>query len=62
VSPGFPERDGIQGMRETAEWIQKYGGTVDLAIEDPDGGHGGFHRNPKNTNAALDVFDKLRLR
>ncbi len=55
-----PDRDGIQGMRETGEWIQKYGGIVDLAIEDPDSGHGGFHRNPKNTNAALDVFDKLR--
>lgn len=55
-----PERDGIQGMRETGEWIQKYGGTVDIAIEDPDSGHGGFHRNPKNTNAALDLFEKLR--
>jgi hypothetical protein len=56
-----PDRDGIQGMREAGEWIRKYGGTVDLAIEDPDSGHGGFHRNPQNTNAALNVFDKLRL-
>ena len=55
-----PDRDGIQGMRDAGEWIRKYGGTVELAIEDPDSAHGGFHRNPKNTEAALDVFDKLR--
>ncbi len=55
-----PERDGIQGMRETGKWIQRYGGTVELAIEDPDSGHGGFHRNPKNCDLALDVFDRLR--
>ena len=55
-----PDRDGFPAMRETGRWIQKYGGVVDLAIEDPDSGHGGFHRNPENTNAALDVFDKLR--
>ncbi len=54
------QRDGLQGMRETGEWLEKYGGTVDLAIEDPDGGHGGFHMSPKNCNAALDVFDALK--
>lgn len=53
-----PERDGIQGMRDTGRWIAQYGGTVDLAIEDPDAGHGGFHRNPQNTEAALNVFEK----
>ena len=57
-----PERDGIQGMREAGDWIRKYGGVVDLAIEDPEQGHGGFHRNPKNTEVALDVFEKLRLK
>ena len=57
-----PDRDGIAGMREAAQWIQKYGGTVDLAIEDPAGDHGGFHRNPQNVNAALDIFDKLRTK
>ena len=55
-----PERDGIQGMREAGDWIRRFGGTVDLAIEDPEGDHGGFHRNPENTNAALDIFDKRR--
>jgi len=57
-----PERDGVQGMRETAKWLRHLGGTVDLAIEDPDGGHGGFHRNPKNAEAALDVFETLRAK
>lgn len=54
-----PERDGIIGMRETASWIQKFGGVVDLAIEDPEADHGGFHRRPQNVRAALDVFEKL---
>jgi hypothetical protein len=54
-----PNRDGIEGMREAQSWIQKYGGQIELAIEDPEAEHGGFHRNPKNTNAALDVFDQL---
>jgi hypothetical protein len=53
-----PERSGISGMREAAEWIRKYGGVVDLAIEDENAGHGGFHRNPENMRAALDVFAK----
>ncbi len=57
-----PDRDGVRGMRRTGEWIKKYGGTIELAIEDPEGGHGGFHMNPENTDAALDVFEKLRVR
>jgi len=57
-----PDRDGVLGMRETADWIRSYGGSMDLAIEDDDSGHGGFHQNPKNTNAALDIFEKLRLK
>ncbi len=51
-----PQRDGIEGMRETADWIRKLGGTVDKALEDPASGHGGFHQNPKNCQAALDAF------
>lgn len=53
-----PERDGIQGMREAKSWIEKYGGQVVLAIEDPSGDHGGFHRNPNNVTKALDEFQK----
>ncbi len=53
-----PERDGIYGMREAAEWIRKYGGVVDLMIEDKNADHGGFHRNPDNMRFAIDVFEK----
>lgn len=53
-----PERDGIEGMRAARRWIERFGGVVDVALEDPDGDHGGFHRNPKNVNAALDQFEK----
>lgn len=54
-----PDLGGCPGMRETREWVTQFGGTMDLLIEDPNGGHGGFHRNPANVNAALDVFDRL---
>jgi len=54
-----PDRDGIPGMRETADWLRSRGGEVVLALEDPAFGHGGFHLNPKNCNAALDEFDKI---
>ncbi len=53
-----PDRDGIAGMREAAEWIRRYGGVVDQAIEDENAGHGGFHRDPKNIEAALDIFEQ----
>lgn len=53
-----PDRSGIQGMREAGEWIRKYGGVVDRAIEDENADHGGFHRNPDNMRVALDVFEK----
>lgn len=53
-----PERSGIAGMREAKLWIEKYGGQVVLAIEDPTGDHGGFHRNPNNVTQALDEFQK----
>lgn len=53
-----PDRSGIEGMRAAAEWIRKYGGTVDQAIEDKDGDHGGFHRNPDHIRTALDCFKK----
>jgi hypothetical protein len=54
-----PERDGCPGMRETREWLAQLGGSVDLLIEDPNGDHGAFHRNPANVEAALDLFAKL---
>ncbi|MBI3828025.1 MAG: hypothetical protein HY291_00820 [Planctomycetes bacterium] len=54
-----PDRDGVAGMREARDWVTKHGGTVERLIEDPQGGHGGFHRNPENMRTALDVFEKL---
>jgi len=54
----YPEKTGIYGMRQAAEWIRKYGGIVDRAIEDENAGHGGFHQNPDNMRSALEVFDK----
>jgi len=50
---------GCPGMDEARKWVTQYGGSVDLFIQDPNGDHGAFHRNPNNVNAALDVFDKL---
>ena len=55
-----PDRDGVRAMRKTGDWIRQYGGTVYLAIEDPEGDHGGFHKRPQNCDQALDVFEKLR--
>ena len=57
-----PQRDGVHGMRETGDWIRRFGGTVDLAIDDPQGEHGSFHRHPQNAEAALAVFEKLRVK
>ena len=54
-----PERDGIPGMREAQEWIKRYGGAVKLAVEDENGDHGGFHRNPANVKKALGLFRQL---
>ncbi len=56
-----PDRDGISGMRQVAKWIQRFGGIMDLAIEDESAGHGGFHQNPDNMLAAIKVFEN-RLR
>lgn len=53
-----PELTGIDGMRESAELIRKYGGIVDRAIEDENAGHGGFHQNPDNMRSALEIFEK----
>ena len=54
-----PSRDGCPGMREAATWIERFGGTVMKAIEDPAADHGGFHKTAAHVNAALDVFAGL---
>ena len=55
-------RDGCPGMREAAAWIERFGGAVLKAIEDPTADHGGFHKSAANVNAALDVFAGLLAR
>lgn len=54
-----PTRDGCVAMQAARESVTGLGATVDLFIDDPAGGHGGFHRDPANVNRALDVFDQL---
>ena len=51
-----PDRDGCPAMRRTAAWVGRYGGLVDLFLEDPEGGHGGFQQSSARLNAALDIF------
>lgn len=51
-----PERDGCPAMRRTATWVQGLGGELDLAIEDPASGHGGFQMTPSHVEAVLDRF------
>jgi hypothetical protein len=57
-----PQRDGCPAMSNTRSWLEGYGAVIDLFIQDPTGGHGGFQQNPDNTNAALEVYDELRTR
>lgn len=51
-----PDRDGVAGMRSTAQWLKEQGATVVETIEDPDEGHGALQRNPKNARRVLDLF------
>jgi hypothetical protein len=55
-----PDRDGCGGMSKARTWLEKYGGTIVLFLEDPNGDHGTFHRNPANVNAALDAFVQFK--
>lgn len=54
-----PGRDGCQGMQETKNWLISHGATIDLFIQDPNGDHGGFHRNPENIEKVLKAFRTL---
>jgi len=53
-----PDRSGCGGMAKTETWLEAKGGSVDLFIQDPSAGHGGFHRNPANVKQALDYFER----
>lgn len=51
-----PERDGIEAMRKTAEWLKAKGATVAVQIEDPTGGHGALVTNPANIRRVLNTL------
>ncbi|MBI4907621.1 MAG: hypothetical protein HY820_28615 [Acidobacteria bacterium] len=46
-------------MQQTAQWVGRYGGVVDLMIEDANAPHGGFHMTPAHVKAALDAFLRI---
>ncbi|MFO1488391.1 MAG: hypothetical protein U1F83_05075 [Verrucomicrobiota bacterium] len=50
------EQSTIEAMRRTAAWLKEQGATVDLAIEDPNLGHGALMLNPNNIRQVLDLF------
>jgi len=54
-----PSRDGCVAMQAARDSVTGLGATVDLLIDDPARGHGGFHSEPANVNRALDVFEQL---
>jgi hypothetical protein len=51
-----PDRDGISGMRQAADWLKKQGATVLASIEDPKGGHGALQHNSASTKKVMDAF------
>ena len=55
-----PDRSGCPAMQRTQTWLEGYGATIDLFIQDEQADHGVFHRNPQHVNEALDVFANLQ--
>lgn len=49
------QRDGCPAMRRAQAWVNRLGGRAELR-EDETAGHGGFHRRPRNVEAALAWF------
>ena len=54
-----PNMNGCVGMTAAKDWVIKYGATIKLFIDDPNGDHGGFMTNASNVNAALAAFAPL---
>lgn len=54
-----PDQSGCPGMTASKDWVTKYGATVKLFIDDPNGDHGGFMTNATNVNAAMAVLSPL---
>lgn len=51
-----PERDGISGMRRTAEWLHDQGAEIVDRIEDANAGHGALVTQAGNAKRVLDYF------
>jgi hypothetical protein len=51
-----PTINGCPAMTASKEWVTKYGATVKLLIDDPNGDHGGFMTNSTNVTNALAQF------
>ena len=51
-----PQQSGCLGMHNSEGFVTRQGAKVELFIEGPNAGHGGFHQTPAQINAALDGF------
>lgn len=54
-----PDQSGCPAMEKSRTWIEKYGGKIELFINDPTASHGGFQTNSANSAKALDVYRSL---
>lgn len=45
-----------EAIRATSDWVRGLGGEVWLHLEDPEGGHDSFHRNPRYGRQVLERF------
>ena len=51
-----PTINGCPAMNEAKAWVEQYGATVVLFIDDPKGTHGGFMLNAGNVDSAVAAF------
>ncbi len=51
-----PNQNGCPAMRAARDWVQQYGASVVLFIDDANGDHGGFMTNSTNVETALAAY------
>jgi len=54
-----PATNGCPAMSAARAWVSRYGASVVLFIDDPQGGHGGFMLDSANVETALATFASL---
>ncbi len=54
-----PDQSGCPAMRAARDWVQQYGASVALFIDDASGDHGGFMTNSANVETALATYASL---